>query len=443
MPDKKEYHDNYLSFDKRVAKLYGLPEAVVINKFQQFINYNKSRGVNYHLGRTWTFNSYEKWISEEEGYFTCFSKEQMRRILESLVEKGVLIKSEFNKRRNDKTNWYAFVEEEKWIDAKSPISNYGSERPDGAPLPESADEMGSLFDGETLPESANQKDETSLPNSTDENSNQNPLPISTDQKEETAEIGKPLVESDTSICRNQQIDLPESANLYQLKTKALQFYNAVVDNDGGDMKTHLEILTEIVDLEVIECVQRNYHEALRFDFNDQERVDKEVKRLFRMFVGMDNDKMNDINVSRIKNQLIDTRPALSRSVCWVIILRAFSDYPSWKNDFKNIKGLLGRIDKQKQKYIDDLERENKKAELHQASIDRITENKSAAEEAAKLQTEAAERVECLLDAHHALISARMKSDLLKMIEEGKASSAEVQLIGHLSDKGITFEMEAL
>jgi len=159
----KNYIDYQLHFDKRVASEFGIPEAVVINSFQKLISYNKSQGKNYHKGRTWTFNSYEEWV--EDKYFSCFSKEQMRRTLDSLIKQNVLLKDNFNKMKNDKTNWYAFVEEEKWIERESPITNYGSDRPDG--LPESAEQKeadGGLFG---LANSAEQKEEVPLPESTD------------------------------------------------------------------------------------------------------------------------------------------------------------------------------------------------------------------------------------------------------------------------------------
>lgn len=430
---EKNYIDFQLHFDKRVASEYGLPEAVVINSFQKLIGYNKSQGRNYYQGRTWTYNSYEEWTDEK--YFSCFSKEQIRRVLESLISQGVLIKGNFNRQKNDKTNWYAFVEEERWIEKDSPIPNYGNDRSGG--MPESADQkVGGLFDNETLANSADQKEKGFLSNSTERNLSVNPLPNSTEQKEQSAEIGNETAGIDKPMSRNRQMDLPESATHYQLNTNSFHSFTEEEVNGGGNMKEIVEILTTLVDLEVIECVRRNYHDALKFDFNDTELLDKHVQRLFRMFVGMDLDKMNDANIMRVKKELIDIRPGLTRAVCWIIILRAFTDYPSWDKSFKNVKSLLGRIEKQKQKYLDDLDREIKKADLVQAASDRKNEEKKQIISAEKMQTEAAERVVELIEKHKEFLSAKKINEFRAMIAERKATSAEFQLISLLADKGV-------
>lgn len=433
----KNYRDYQLHFDKRVAKEYGLPEAVVINVLQNWIATNKAKGENYRMGRTWTFNTYEEWAADK--YFMCFSKEQMRRIFDSLIGVGVLIKNNFNKKPGDKTNWYAFKDEEQWVEAKSPIANYGSDRPDG--LPESAEQKensGTLFEVETLPESANAGDENALLKSTVSNLSENPLPESAEPKERSAEIGNGTAGIDSPISRNRQTELPESAEHYQLNNNSFHSFTEEEVNGGGNMKDIMKILTTIVDLEVIECVQRNYHDALKFDFNDTELLDKHVHRLFRMFVGMDLDKMNDANIMRVKKELIDTRPGLTRAVCWIIILRAFTDYPSWAKDFKNIKSLLGRIDKQKQKYLDDLDREVKKADLQQARIDRKDEFKSQVESAKKLQTETAQRIQKLLDEHKDILPFKIINKI-NITMKSSMILAEGELIDYLETKGVVFE----
>tara|TARA_R100000234_G_scaffold3060_1_gene2520 strand:- start:807 stop:1580 length:774 start_codon:yes stop_codon:yes gene_type:complete len=47
--------------------------------------------------------------------FPFWSKDQIRRLLTKLTESGVIIKGSFNKNSFDRTSWYAFKDEKKWI----------------------------------------------------------------------------------------------------------------------------------------------------------------------------------------------------------------------------------------------------------------------------------------------------------------------------------------
>lgn len=352
-PDWKDYQ---LHLDYRIANEYGIEEAIVINKLQLLLKSNKIAGRNYFQGRTWTYNSYTEWVDENEDpskrYFPCFSKEQIRRIFDSLVAQKILIKGNFNKRRNDKTNWYAFLEEEIWIDAKSPINNYGFDRPDGFTLPESAEKMDEeLFNSDTLPESAKQEDT---------------LLKSTDQLKDTAGIGSETVENDKAICRNQQIDLPESADHYQLSPTKSNEVAEEVNSSGGK-----NIFQMLIGKTPLEAVSDGTADKLAFEFNDIDLLDKKVVQLFRIFVK--NVQPHFTSVDKIKHELLnDPRPELSRKACWAIILKAFMEYPDWKRDFQNVQSLLGKIKKQKdlfaQKYYD--------AQKHtEAAQDRMKERK--------------------------------------------------------------------
>lgn len=110
------------SFDVEVAKVYGVPQAVIIANFQHWIVYNAANGTNYHEGRYWTYNSH-KALSE---IFPYFSPSQCKRIIQSLVDEGVLLRKCFNQKNFDKTNWYTFNDVKKWIpftEGRKPKSN--------------------------------------------------------------------------------------------------------------------------------------------------------------------------------------------------------------------------------------------------------------------------------------------------------------------------------
>lgn len=95
------------AFDQNFAAKYGVHEAIIIVYFQDCINQHKLNERNFKEGRTWTCQTRKEIAS----YFHYFSEDQVRRITDKLVEKGVLIKDNFNKLSLDKTLWYAFANE--------------------------------------------------------------------------------------------------------------------------------------------------------------------------------------------------------------------------------------------------------------------------------------------------------------------------------------------
>ncbi len=100
------------SFNTDHANAYGLNEAVVIQNFTYWITKNLANKKHFHSQRTWTYNS----IEALNKLFPFWSKDQMRRIIESLVDKNVLCRDRFNVAGYDKTMWYAFINESEFID---------------------------------------------------------------------------------------------------------------------------------------------------------------------------------------------------------------------------------------------------------------------------------------------------------------------------------------
>ena len=103
------------AFNQIHAATYGVNEAILIAHFQYWINKNKRVGYNFKEGRTWTYQTRK----EIAANFMYFSSDQVRRVTDSLVEQGVLIKGDFNKSSIDKTIWYAFENEKMFTIGKS------------------------------------------------------------------------------------------------------------------------------------------------------------------------------------------------------------------------------------------------------------------------------------------------------------------------------------
>jgi len=99
------------TFNIEFAKRYGVDEAIMVKSFQFWIRLNKANKVNYHDLRYWTYNT-NKSLSE---YYSFWSEKQVRRIIESLVDKEILIKGNYNKIAYDRTIWYAFINEDLYL----------------------------------------------------------------------------------------------------------------------------------------------------------------------------------------------------------------------------------------------------------------------------------------------------------------------------------------
>lgn len=101
---------NY-TFNYEIAVEYGSDEAIMIKNFLFWIEKNRQRQINFYDARTWTYNSIDSFAA----LFAFWTKKQVRRILNSLIKKGVLIKGNYNKIAYDRTNWYAFKDENQWF----------------------------------------------------------------------------------------------------------------------------------------------------------------------------------------------------------------------------------------------------------------------------------------------------------------------------------------
>jgi hypothetical protein len=96
---------NY-SFDIGVAEKLGVNAAIVICNIQFWIKKNQANDKHFHDGRYWTFNSMRAWHE----LFPFWTERQIRKILDDLVEKNIIIKGNYNEMKYDRTLWYAFTD---------------------------------------------------------------------------------------------------------------------------------------------------------------------------------------------------------------------------------------------------------------------------------------------------------------------------------------------
>lgn len=88
-----------ISFHTTLAYAIGLNEAIILQKINLWLNCRPHNAE----GRSWIYNSYKSWREQ----LPFFSESTIKRTMKNLLDKGILIKKNFNKDNFDHTNWYS------------------------------------------------------------------------------------------------------------------------------------------------------------------------------------------------------------------------------------------------------------------------------------------------------------------------------------------------
>lgn len=94
------------SFDVRIAEIYGILPAIILNNLQFWIEKNKANDMNFYDGTYWTYNS----IKAFKEMIPYASEKQIRTALNKLQEEGLIMTGNYNKSAYDRTMWYAITE---------------------------------------------------------------------------------------------------------------------------------------------------------------------------------------------------------------------------------------------------------------------------------------------------------------------------------------------
>lgn len=113
------------SFNVQYATEFGIEEAIVIENFIFWIQKNRANQKHQYTvdidgvpeTRTFTYNS-AKALAE---LFPYMNERRIYRVMESLVEQGVLIKGNYSSNGYDRTLWYAFKDENAFTNFGKPI----------------------------------------------------------------------------------------------------------------------------------------------------------------------------------------------------------------------------------------------------------------------------------------------------------------------------------
>ncbi len=96
------FNEEPITINRLAARLIGLNEAIVIQQVHYWLEINRKAKINQYDGRTWTFNTYEKWQNEN---FNFWSTITLKRIFKKLFDSGILLKGNYNVKKYDRTLW--------------------------------------------------------------------------------------------------------------------------------------------------------------------------------------------------------------------------------------------------------------------------------------------------------------------------------------------------
>ena len=89
-------------FEKSVAEQVGVEAAILLSNIEFWVEKNAANEKHFYDGSYWTYNSKKAFAD----LFPFWTERQIRRLLDKLVDSGMLAKGNYNKRSYDKTLWY-------------------------------------------------------------------------------------------------------------------------------------------------------------------------------------------------------------------------------------------------------------------------------------------------------------------------------------------------
>lgn len=108
---------------------FGINGAVLLSNLYFWVKKNKENDVNFHDGRYWTYNTLDAFAEQ----YPFWSKDQIKRIMKELRDKGIVLVGNYSTNKYDRTLWYSIdfdkVESMLMDVAKSPYQDGESTTP--------------------------------------------------------------------------------------------------------------------------------------------------------------------------------------------------------------------------------------------------------------------------------------------------------------------------
>ena len=409
-------------YNIKAAADYGIAEAVILFHLRYWIDKNKKNKRNYKEGRTWTYNS----ITAFQGQFPEMNNDQIKRLLNNLVEKGVIQKTnKFNKWKNDRTNWYGFVNEADWFEQ---VELEGQQEEP-------------VFDEDSLFGEAKTPDQSFNDDKIDQNSGENEvieavgkvggtkLPdqivgeANPPYQNENEKVGGAKTHND--IVRNYTIDSAESHQHYQIN-------NQISTNEEEEDKSAVVVnpFEMLLNKKPLEAFLDGTADKLAFDFNDTDLVNAKITQLFRVFVR--DVQPQEIHMAWIRKELMeDLRQELTRKVCWVIILIAFMEYPGTEKKYQNVNSLMKRIGWKKDDYVQEFYAHEKRIEnMKTRAVSKAAEKEENEKNIELMLTEAREK----LERYKHKLSLRQITEITELISRRNFLQVNSKLIEFIEEE---------
>lgn len=95
-----------LALQAELATLLGVNEALILQKFHEWIEYNQWSNKQDHFvaGRWWTYNTYKSWQAD---HFMWLSVSSIKRICLKLENMGILVSQRMDESKRNQTKWYS------------------------------------------------------------------------------------------------------------------------------------------------------------------------------------------------------------------------------------------------------------------------------------------------------------------------------------------------
>lgn len=93
-------------FNIEIAQNYGVDVAIFLDNISYWLHLNSANARHYHDGRYWTRNDLISFTI----LFPYWSTRQLERIIKTCIEKGLLLKGNYNKTQYDRTYWYSLTD---------------------------------------------------------------------------------------------------------------------------------------------------------------------------------------------------------------------------------------------------------------------------------------------------------------------------------------------
>jgi hypothetical protein len=90
-----------------LAVKYGTNESLFLTNLCFWIEKNKANRVHFYDGHYWVYNTMEAWAE----LFPYFSKDQIRRLINKMRDRNVLLVGVYNRVHYDRTQWYSVSDE--------------------------------------------------------------------------------------------------------------------------------------------------------------------------------------------------------------------------------------------------------------------------------------------------------------------------------------------